>query len=228
MPIDNPFITRDEWQKDKKKYGVPDKVVKYSFGEKMEALKKKFDKDGFANMTVPQIPAALALVQEGERLIDEYLKALKALAPGKVTNKTAAVDRLNFYKNCIHGLVDRTKGIRDPYLGARNNYQECFALMQKALQHPDDPAALEKLYSNGMRNHLGQSFHGEFKANRATGELRNLLQQYEDLMAEWHDMQDDDGPGNVAGDPARRKQFMSDMTEGMRIAVRILALTKPK
>lgn len=96
MPIQNPFITREEWQKAKKDYGVPDKVVKYSFGEKMEALKKKFDKEGFANMTVTQIPAVLALVKEGERLINEYQKALKALAPGKVTKKTKAVERLDF------------------------------------------------------------------------------------------------------------------------------------
>jgi type VI protein secretion system component VasF len=124
--------------------------------------------------------------------------------------------------------VERTKGVRDPYLGPRSNYQKCFAMMQKALANPEDAAALADLYSAGMRNHLGQAFHGEFKANRATGELRNLLQQYEDLMSEWHDMQDEEGPPDVAGDPARRKQFMTDMTEGMRIAVRILALTKPK
>jgi hypothetical protein len=55
-----------------------------------------------------------------------------------------------------------------------------------------------------------------------------LLNDYEKLAAKWNSLQGSNGPSTLAADPSQRTKFITDMEEAMKIAVRILGVTKPK
>jgi hypothetical protein len=229
----NPFITRADWKKEKDKYGIPDKVIKSgSFGEKMEGFRKKFDASGFSNITMPKIPAALDLVKEANKLFDEWLSAADKLKPdafkGNPGNKAKAIERVKMYKKWVQNLENQVKATKDPFISSRMNYDKCLAYMKNAMAHPDDSAALQKLYSQGIRNDLGAPFHAALATFKGDPEILKLLNDYEAGAKKWHSTMQGGGPAIVAGDPVQRKKFIEDMQDTMKIGVRILGLTKPK
>lgn len=229
----NPFITRADWKKEKDKYGIPDKVIKSgSFGEKMEGFRKKFDAAGFSNITMAKVPAALDLAKEANKLFDEWLGAADKLKPdafkGAAGNKAKAIERVKMYKKWVQNLENQVKATKDPFISSRMNYDKCLAYMKNAMAHPDDSAALQKLYSQGIRNDLGAPFHAALATYKGDPEVLKLLNDYETAAKKWHATMQGGGPATVAADPAQRKKFIEDMQDAMKIGVRILGHTKPK
>lgn len=230
----NPFMTRAEWQQEKTKYGIPDKIIKSgSFGDKMEGFRKKFDASGFSNITMAKVPAALDLVKQANSLFDEWLNAAAKVKPeafkGAKDNKTKAIERVKWYRKLVENLENQVKATKDPFISARMNYDKCLAQMHAALAHPDDAGAIQNLYSQGIRNYLGAPFHAAVTTYKGDPEVVKLLGEYEKLAAGWNaKMQMNGGPAQVAGNPTERKKFLDDMQDAMKIGVRILGITRPR
>jgi hypothetical protein len=230
---ENPFMTRADWKKEKTKYGIPDKVIKSgSFGEKMEGYHKKFDSAGFSNITTAKVAGALDLVKEANKTFDDWLGGADKLKPeafkGDKANKAKAIDRVKMYKKWVQNLENQVKTTKDPFVSARVNYSKCLAYMQAAMAHPDNSAALQKLYSQGIRNDLGAPFHAALTTYKGDPEVLTLLTEYEALAKKWNSTMQGGGPATVAANPVQRAKLLSDMQEAMRIGVRILGVTKPK
>jgi hypothetical protein len=229
----NPFMTKSDWKKEKDKYGIPDKVIKSgSFGEKMDGFHKRFDSSGFSNITMPKVAAALALVKEANKVFDEWLAGAAKLKPeafkGDKANKAKAIERVTWYKKLVQNLENQVKATKDPFVGARMNYDKCMTAMKNAMAHPDDSAALQTLYSQGIRNWLGAPFHAALNTYKGDPQVLAALNDYEQAAAKWHSTMQGAGPATVAADPVQRKQFIEDMQDAMKIGVRILGLTRPK
>jgi hypothetical protein len=235
----NPFITKKEWQEEKKKYGIPDNIIKGGkFGDKMDALQKRFDAERLKFVTAPKVPAALALVKDANKLFDEWLAGAEKLKPeafkaSKVTKdpkqaKTKAIDRLKWYKSLIKNMENEAKEAKDPFISVRMNYDKCLAAMKKAMAHPDDASAIQTLYSQGIRNWIGAPFHTAVTTYRGEPEVVKLLNDYEKIAAKWNSLQGSNGPSTLAADPVKRKVFLKDMEDAMKICVRILGVTQPK
>ncbi len=228
----NPFITKSVWQDEKKKYGIPDNVISGSFGAKMDGFNKKFAAGGFGNMTPTKVPAALALAKDANKVFEAWLKAADKLKPtdfkGAPTNKAKAIERVKMYHSWVQNLENQVKATKDPFISARANYDKCMDAMKKAMAKPDDPALLQTLYSQGIRNWLGAPFHAAVTTYKGEPTVLKMLQDYEKGAAAWHGKMQGQGAATVAGDPALRAKFISDMQDVMRIGVRILGHTKPK
>jgi hypothetical protein len=115
----------------------------------------------------------------------------------------------------------------DPFAGPRHDYDKCLALMLTAVKNPNDATAIQNLYSQGMRNHLGATFHGALTTYKGLPEVVNLLKEYEQLVAKWHGDLQGNGPAALVQDQAKTKRFLEDMQDAMKKAVRILGVTKP-
>jgi hypothetical protein len=198
----------------------------------MDGCRKKFDTSGFSNMTMPKVPAALALVAEANKVFDEWLAGAAKLKPeafkGAKDNKAMAIDRVKWYKSMAQNLENQVKATKDPFISARANYDKCLAALKQAMAHPDDAAALNTLYSQGIRNWLGAPFHGALNTYKGDQQVVTLLTQYEQAPPKWHKTMQGNGAAAVAADPVQRKQFLEDMQDTMKIGVRILGVTKPK
>jgi hypothetical protein len=226
----NPFPTRAKWKEEKAKYGIPDKVIKSgSFGEKMDALSKKFQTSGLSKVDASNVQVARTLVKQGNALLDEWLNAAGKLQPtafkGAAGNKAKAIACVKQYKDFVAVLENQADVVKDPFINARKNYQACHKLMTAAMAHPDDPKALSNFYSQGMRNHLGAPFRAALKIYTGNTELVQLLNSYDALVGKWNTIQTQ-GAAGVAADADRRKEFMEDMQEAMKLGVRILRITQ--
>lgn len=143
----NPFITRESWRKDKVTYGIPDAVIKVSFGEELQKLYDKFEKSGLkGSMTLKKVPS--------------------------------------------------------------------------------DAKALQDLYSQGMRNHLGAVFHETLTTYKGgVARVSELLKDYEEGLKKWHSSMQGAGPSTIAKDPVKRKEFVEDMEKALKMGKEILDLT---
>ena len=236
---ENPFITRKEWQVEKKKYGIPDKVIKSGkFGDKVELLQKRFEAEKLKFVSPAKVPAALALVKDATKLYDEWLQAAAKLKPEAFKGATAtkdpkqakekAIARVEMLKKWVQNIANEAKEVKDPFVSVRANYDKCLNAMKKAMAHPDDPSAIQVLYSQGIRNWIGAPFHKQVTTWRGEPEVGNLLKDYEKLAAKWNHLQGSNGPTTLAADPVKRKEFLTDMQDAMKIAARVLGVTKPK
>jgi hypothetical protein len=235
----NPFEAKTEWAKIKKKYAIPDRVIKGgSFGDKMELLRKRFDAEKLTNVTAPKINAARDLAKDGNALFDEWLKAAALLKDEKFkggekkdktgkANKQAAVDRVKMYKKWVGDLANQVAAVKDPFVSSRRDYDKTFQAMKQVMAHPDDATAIQTFYSQGIRNWLGAQFHVAVQTYRGGDpEIVKLLNDYEHLAAKWNSLQK--GTAELAADPVKRKEFLEDMQDAMKIGARILGKTKPK
>ena len=235
---DNPFLTRKEWQADKAKYGIPDKIIRSGkFGDKMEALHKRFEADKLKFVTMAKVPAAMALAKDAGKLFDEWLAGAKKLKPEAFKGskeiaakdaKVKAIARVEMLKKWSTNMENEAKAVKDPFISVRMNYDKCLAAMKKVMAHPDDPSAIQVLYSQGIRNWIGAPFHKEVTTWKGDAEVKKLLDDYEKLAAKWNHLQNNNGPTTLAADVNKRKEFITDMQDAMKIAVRVLGVTKPK
>lgn len=225
----NPFITREDWRKDKVTYGIPDAVIKVSFGEEMQKLYDKYEKAGLKGALTPaKVPAARDLIKAGNKLIDDFLVGLKSdKIAKKVKNKDGAVKRLELYKSWLDGLERACKGAVDVFAGPRHNYATCVTQLEQAKKTPTDANALQTLYSQGMRNHLGATFHAALNTYKGgVARVTELLNDYEEALKKWHDSMQGAGPSTIAKSPAKRKEFVEDMEKALKMGKEILDLTK--
>jgi hypothetical protein len=235
---ENPFITKKEWQDEKKKYGIPDKVIKAGkFGDKLDALQKRFEAEKLKFVSPAKAPKALALAKDARKLYDEWLQGAAKLKPEAFKGGTVkdpkqarekAIARVEMLKKWVQNMENEAKESKDPFISVRANYDKCLAAMKKAMAHPDDPSAIQVLYSQGIRNWIGAPFHKQVTAWRGEPEVVKLLNDYEKLAAKWNHLQGSNGPTALAADPTKRKEFLTDMQDAMKIAVRVLGVTKPK
>ncbi len=231
----NPFITRAEWQKEKEKYAIPDKVVSYSFGAKLDSFHKEFDNGKMTNLTTRNVGEAQDLASRGKAAFSEYSKALAKLKPEAFKHKTLkgdeckskALARLQMLAGFVDGLDRAAMGVKDPFVGARKNYDTCVKMLAHAIKNPQDSAALQNLYSQGMRNHLGAPFHAALNTFKGEKAVLDLLHEYEQLLAKWHSQMQGEGPSALAKDLKEVKAFLVDMQQAMHVGVDILKKTKP-
>ena len=224
----NPFIKREDWRKDKVTYGIPDAVIKVSFGEEMQKLYDKYEKAGLKGpMTLKKVPAARELIKAGNKLIDDFLVGLKSdKIAKKVKNKDGAVKRLELYKSWLDGLERACLGAVDVFAGPRHNYPLCVTLLSEAKKDPSDAKALQDLYSQGMRNHLGAVFHAALTTYKGgVPRVTELLKDYEEALKEWHSSMQGAGPSTIAKNPVKRKEFVEDMEKPLKMGKEILDLT---
>lgn len=229
--VDNPFPTRSAWQKDKKTFKIPDKVIKgVSYGEKMDALHKRFDKAGLANLSMTNLAAANQLHDEGTKLIDAWIKgatALKADAFGGAQNQTKAIEHVKAQKKLIDTFERNIKVTKDPFISSRKNYDKCLNAFKAMLKNPT-LNNLDTLFGQGIRNWLGAPFNIARKQGyRGTPEVNKLLDDYAEICDKWNKQILLKGRGQkIVDDDTLRKQFTDDMERAMKIGARILGITK--
>ena len=192
----NPFMKKSEWKEVKEKYFIPDKVVKSgSFGEQMQKIYDKFEKEGLTNLTKPKVPVAMDLIKQARKLFDDWLEGAAKLQADKFNNKEkkdgqknkdGAIVRVKYFRGLLQDLENNAESTKDYFAGPRSNYDKCFAQMKAALANPTDAKALQELYSQGIRNHLGGSVpRGVGRVQGAQGshgrapEVREIVGQME-------------------------------------------------
>lgn len=223
----NPFESHAQWKVVKQKYGIPDNVIKGGkFGVKMEGLKTKFDKLGLKVITKPKVPVAQELVKEANKLFNEWLTAADKLKPEKFKDKNGAINKVKMYQKWVKDLENNIATVKDYFAGPRANYSKCVDLYKTAVSDPSVSKALQELYSQGIRNHLGAKFHEGVTQYKGEEDVINLLKSYEQLAAKWNDLQKT-GTEGLAKDKVKRVEFLKDMQECIKIGTKILDLTKP-
>lgn len=228
MP-NNPFPTRQEWQKEKKNYGIPDKIIKSGmFGEKMEKLKKAYDARGGKNVDVNNMTAVLQVLQSGQALVDEWLKKARAMKSTEFKNKVKAIEVVEHYEGMLEATVSRVHSAVDPLHEARTGIQKAITMYRKSLTNPTDADGLYKLWDSGGRQLVGQGFRLALKNADTVGyspAVKKQLQDYDDLMAKWMKTMLDGHVKDLAADPAKRGEFLDDMEQAFRIATATLQAT---
>jgi hypothetical protein len=229
--VANPFPTRSAWQKDKKALNIPDKVIKgVSYGEKMDALNKRFAKAGLGNLSMTNLAAAVQLFDEGTTLVDAWIKGATALKPqafGGAPKQTKAIEHVKEQKKLIDTFGREIKTTKDPFISSRKNFDKCRDAFKAMLQNPTS-SNVDDLFAQGIRNWLGAPFNIARKQGyKGTPEVNKLLDDYADICDKWN------GPillegkvKDIAEDDTLRKEFIDDMEKAMKIGARILGITK--
>jgi hypothetical protein len=178
-------------------------------------------------------------VKDANALYKEWLEGAKKLKPeafkgsqvekkDPVKAKAKAIARIEWYQSLLKNIENEAKEAKDPFISVRMNYDKCLDAMKKVMAHPDDASAIQTLYSQGIRNWIGAPFHKAVTTYKGDPEVVKLLNDYEKIAAKWNSLQGSNGPSTLAADPQERTKFINDMEEAMKIAVRILGVTKPK
>ena len=77
-----------------------------------------------------------------------------------------------------------------------------------------------------MRNHLGATFHEALNTYKGgVARVTELLKDYEEALKKWHASMQGAGPSTIAKDPVKRKAFVEDMEEALKMGKEILDLT---
>jgi hypothetical protein len=221
MP-ENPFPTLQKWQEEKKKYGIPGKVIKSgAFGEKMEKLRMAFNSKGGKSVDANNFRDVLEVVKQGTVLVDEWLLKAKAMKPSEFTNKQKAIQLVEGYKGSLDAVDHRVRQTVNPMHEPKIGFPKAMKLYKDALQHPADPATLKELWDSGMRQYIGQGFRAALKNADALGYsavVVKRLKAYDALIAKWMKMLNGAEAQKVAADAQARQEFLDDMHQAMGIA----------
>ena len=227
MP-ENPFPTLNTWQQEKKKYGIPGKVIKSgAFGEKMEKLRKAYDASGGKTVNANNVGHVLQVLQQGHVLVDEWLTKAKTMKASEFTNKQKAIELVEGYKGGLDAVVSRVHMTVDPLHEARSSgLKKAIALYQAAVVDPSDPDKLKKLWDDGARQYVGQGFRLALKNADALGYstvVVNRLKAYDTLVSKWmKTMLSGADRQKTAADPKAREEFLDDMHKALSIATSLL------
>src|SRR5262249_53867174 len=116
----------------------------------------------------PKLPIAMQLVKDGRKLFDEWLTAAAKLKREAFNNeekkdgqenKDGAINRAKYFRGLLQDLENNAIQTKDFFVGSRANYDKCHALLKTAMANPADSKALQELYSQEIRNHIGAQFH---------------------------------------------------------------------
>lgn len=224
MPY-NPMPTRKEWQQEKKKHGIPDKIIKSgSFGEKAEKLQKKFGNAGVAKVTTANATALIASAGEADVLLDEWLTAAKARKAADFTNRAEAIKTVEGYKTAVKLVREMAEAALNPIGISKANWKKFEARWNAAKRDPNNVEKLAHMYSQGIRNDIGQGFHDAYKMRAVLHLPTNVeakIVEYEATAAKWHDLVDDTDP---LDDATQRVKFWKDMTKAANLGKQIIQL----
>jgi hypothetical protein len=226
MPT-NPFPTLKTWQQEKKKYGIPGKVIKSgAFGEKLDKLAKAFDAKGGKSVDANNFAGVLQVLQQGHVLVDEWLLKAKPMKAGAFTDKKGAIDCVEGYKGRLDGTVSRVHQIVDPLHESRGGIKKALDMYRAAVADPSDPDKLMTLWDVGARQYVGQGFRLAVKNAAALGYSAAVVKQlkaYDALIAKWMDtMLNGVDAEKTAADPKARERFLTDMHKAFSIASNVL------
>ncbi len=225
MPF-NPLKTRKEWVLEKKKYGIPDKIIKSgSFGEKMEKLQKKFESLGLGNVTITNARAGLDWADQADALLDEWLKAAKARQAADFTNRDGALKAVELYKAGVGLVRNLARAKLNPIAMSKANFKRFEDRWNAAKRDPNNATKLFDLYSQGIRNDIGQGFHDAYKLRdilQLPQNVRTKIADYEATAAKWDHLQN--GHQVLADDAAERVKFWKDMTKAANLGKQIIQL----
>ena len=222
----NPFPTLKEWQAEKKKYGIPGKMIKGgNFGEKMEKLARAYDAKGGKAVNANNFGDVLQVLQQGETLADEWLAKAKTMKDSDFTNKKGAVDSVKNFKLRFEATTARVHQTVDPLHEPKIGLKKAMNLYRTATAEPSAENLME-LWDNGVRQYVGQGFKIAVKNAATLGystALVNQLKAYDALVTKWMDtMLNGADAKKAAADMAVRDEFLNDMHKALSIATNIL------
>jgi hypothetical protein len=221
MP-ENPFPTLQKWQEEKKKYGIPGKVIKSgAFGEKMEKLRMAYNSKGGKSVDANNFRDVLEVVQQGNTLVDEWLVKAKTMKASEFTNKQKAIELVEGYKGNLDAVDHRVRQAINPMHEPKIGFKKAVKLYRDAVVDPSDPDKLKVLWDSGMRQYIGQGFRAALKNADALGYSAVVVQRlkaYDTLIAKWMKMLGGADAQKVAADPHAREEFLNDMHQALGIA----------
>src|SRR5215475_9857823 len=230
MP-ENPFPTLATWQKKKKDYGIPGRVIKSgAFGEKMEKLRTAYTARGGKAVDANNVAGVLQVLHQGDALVDEWLAKAKTMKASEFTNKQKAIEVVEGYKADLEAVESRVRLTVDPLHEARSSgLKKAIALYQDARLHPSDPGTLKELWDDGARQYVGQGFRLALKNAAALGYSADVVKQlkaYDTLVSKWmKTMLSGSDREKVAKDPKASDEFLDDMHQALGIATYVLKQT---
>jgi hypothetical protein len=200
MPKNHHFGERAEWQAFKKKFGVPDKICKFSMGAKIDEFNKLVDKDPDDHV---KIAAAMEPMID---LFETYLAELKKAKIDKFKGKTAAeqtknrkdaADEIQKDIPSYKGKLGHTKTFAEPMAHLFKHYAPCVAKF-KTLD-PENRNHVDGFSGTQIRNTLGVSVRGGLKLKLGASVLA-ALQEFEDRADEANDylQENKNPPQNVS------------------------------
>lgn len=223
----NPFWTREDWRKKKTTYGIPDAVLKYSIGEKLQKLHDAYEKVAPGRITKRNAAAAQKVLSDGFSAITDIKNGLNQYKDQKkIKDKAGALNQLAELEKLLKSAENACKGATDEFANSRDKVRKAEEYLNTARQHPDVAEHLERCYGQGMRNDLGSDFNkfmGKYPANK---EVENLLISYKGLMEKWYGPMLKQSAEKTAQDPVKRKEFIEDMEKALTTGKAILEKTK--
>jgi hypothetical protein len=223
----NPMKTRKEWQAEKKKYGIPDNIIKSgSFGEKMEKLQKKFASLGVGTLTLQNAMPIVACTREADLLLDEWLTAAQKRKATDFTNQKGAIDQVGDYKKAVAIVRFLAEAKANPIGMSKANWKSFENMWNAAKRDPTNVNKMQTMYSQGIRNAIGQGFHDAYKMKdqlHLPANVKTKLEEYEQIAAEWNHLQ---GGAQILGtDATVRVKFWKDMTKAANLGKQIIQLS---
>jgi hypothetical protein len=218
------------WQAEKKKYGIPGKVIKAGqFGDRMDKLAKAYNSAGGLHVDISNAAKVQQILDQGIDLADEWLKKAQTMKPGEFTNKNGAIELVTGYRQKFEGTASRVRQTVDPLHEPRLGLKKAIALYKDAITHPADYRTLMELWDNGARQYVGQGFKIAVKNADTLGytsNVVNLLKQYDKIVSKWMDtMLNGADAKKAAADPDQREEFLNDMHQAFAIAASVLKAT---
>lgn len=224
----NPLKTRKEWQQEKKKCGIPDNIIKSgSFGEKMEKIQKRFANAGVATLTLANAATVIDCARDADVLLDEWLTAAKKRKATDFTNRNDAIKTVEEYKKHVGIVRQMAEAKLNPIGMSKANWAKFENLWNAAYRDPKNATKAHAMYSQGIRNFIGQGFHDAYMMRDALHLPPNVntkIVEYEKIAADWNRLQDE-GAQILADDGALRVQFWKDMRKAAKLGREIIQLS---
>ena len=226
MPA-NPFPTLKTWQQEKKKYGIPGKVIKSgTFGEKMDKLAKAYDAKGGKAVNTNNFGNVLQVLKQGDALVDDWLARARTMKDSEFTDKKGAIECVEGYRARLAGTESRVHQTVNPLHEPKVSLKKALDLYRAAVADPTDHDKLTELWDKGARQYVGQGFKIALKNADQLGYstvVVNRLKAYDALVSKWMDtMLNGADAKKTAEDPDARELFLQDMHQALSIATSIL------
>jgi hypothetical protein len=222
------MITRKAWQLEKKKYGIPDRVIRGgSFGEKMEKLQKRFDSLGLRDITDKNAKAGLSFADDCDVLLDEWLAAANKRKTTDFKDRAKAIAEVESYKVSVDIVRTMSEEKLNPIGKSKKGWRAFQELWTDAVHNPDDIAKLHTMYSQGIRNALGKGIHDAHKMKDVLNlapALSAKIAEYEKIATRWNKLQES---AKMLADDATRAKFWTDMKKLVKLATDIIKLGAP-